>query len=412
MTYGCIGEHLKHSFSKEIHNLIADYDYSIKEIPKNEVDSFMKAADFTAINVTIPYKETVIPYLDFIDDSAKLIGAVNTIVKKDGKLYGYNTDFFGMSMLANYANISFLGKKVLILGTGGTSKTAYAVAKAEGAAEVIKVSRNKNDDSVLYSEVYEKNADAQIIINTTPVGMFPEIFNVPIDIDRFPNLVGVIDAIYNPLSTPLVLHAKKKNIPAIGGLFMLVAQAVRASEIFLDTKYPEHLINDIYKKIEKEKKNIVLIGMPASGKTTVGRILSQNLSRKLIDSDEEIELSESRSIPKIFEDDGESRFRDIESDIIKKISAIGSAVIATGGGVVLREENINALKENGKVYFIDRPLDMLIPTFDRPTASSKDAITKRYNERYDVYRSAADTIIDANCSKEEVAQAILNDFLS
>ncbi len=411
MKYGCIGEHLKHSFSKEIHGHIADYDYTIKEIPKDGIDAFMKAAKFTAINVTIPYKETVIPYLAYIDESAKLIGAVNTIVNKNGKLYGYNTDFYGMSMLASHAKISFSGKKVLILGTGGTSKTAYAVAKAHGAEKIIKASRKASDDAVLYSDIYKYHTDAQIIINTTPVGMFPNNYEIPIDIKLFPNLTGVLDAVYNPLRTPLILEAQKLGIPAEGGLYMLVAQGVRASEIFLDTKYSDNLLDEIYSKILSEKENIILIGMPASGKTTVSKILKEKLARAIFDSDEEIEKFTKRTIPDIFEKDGEASFRDIESDMIKNIAKCNSSVIATGGGVVLRCENTDALRENGKIYFLDRPLELLIPTSDRPTASSKEAIKARYSERISIYRSSADVIIPSNSTPEEAAEKIIKDFL-
>ncbi len=412
MKYGCIGEHLKHSFSKEIHALIADYDYVINEIPKDDVDAFMKNADFAAINVTIPYKETVIPYLYHIDEGARLIGAVNTIVNRGGKLFGYNTDFYGMSMLASRIGISFEGKKVLILGTGGTSKTAHAVAKANGAKEIIKVSRKEGNESILYTDVYKYHTDAHIIINTTPVGMFPNICNKPIELRRFPNLIGVIDAVYNPLRTPLILEAKELGIPADGGLYMLVAQGVRASEIFLDTKYDDTLLDEVYSKIEKQKENIVLIGMPASGKSTIGKIIADKLSRKLLDTDSEIEKNTQKTIPDIFRESGENAFRDLESDTVNEVSKLSAVVISTGGGAVLRKENTHSLRKNGRIYFLDRSPELLIPTSDRPTAGTRDAIMKRYTERIDIYRSSADVIIDGNLTPEAVAQKILEDFLS
>ena len=410
MKYGCIGEHLKHSFSKEIHSYIGDYEYEIKELEKDEVDSFMKEADFLAINVTIPYKQTVIPYLYYIDESAKLIGAVNTIVNKNGKLYGYNTDFFGMKRLAEYAEIDFKGKKVLILGTGGTSKTAYAVAKSCDAKEIVKVSRNESKEAVLYTDVYKKHSDAEIIINTTPVGMFPNIFDKPIEIDKFPNLCGVIDAIYNPQNTPLILEAKKRKIKAIGGLFMLVAQGIRASEYFLDKKYDEELFEEVFSKIEREKRNIVLIGMPASGKTTIGKVLKDTLSKELIDTDDLIAEGAKKTIPEIFSECGEEKFRDMETEVIKKVSALSGVIISTGGGAILREENVKALKENGKLFFIDRPLELLIPTKDRPTASDKESIEKRFKERYDLYLSAADSTIDARASIADIAKNIIENL--
>lgn len=411
MKYGCIGERLGHSFSKEIHSLIADYDYRLKELAPDEVEPFMKKADFLAINVTIPYKEKVIPYLYHVDEDAKLIGAVNTIVNRDGKLYGYNTDFYGMSELAGHAGISFDGKKVLILGTGGTSKTAYAVAMAHGAREVLKASRTPSETAISYTDVYKYHTDSEIIINTTPVGMYPNIFNKPIELSKFHSLIGVLDAVYNPLNTPLILEAKKLGVCAEGGLYMLVAQGVRASEIFTDTKYDDSVLDSVYAKILADKQNVVLIGMPASGKTTVGKILAQKLGRRLVDTDEVIVDKHGKEIPDIFAEVGEGGFRDFESCAISEISAFGSSVIATGGGAVLRRENVDALSENGKIYFIDRPLDMLIPTDDRPTASTKEAIEKRYGERYGIYRASADVTVDGSHSASEVAEEILTDFL-
>ena len=411
MKYGCIGEHLGHSFSKEIHALIADYDYEIRELAPEALEPFMKAAEFSAINVTIPYKEKVIPYLSHIDESARLIGAVNTVVNKSGKLFGYNTDFSGMTKLAEHARISFFGKKVLILGTGGTSKTAYAVAVAHGAREVIKASRTPINDAVSYTDVYKYHTDAEIIINTTPVGMYPGIFEKPIDISAFSNLSGVLDAIYNPLNTPLVLEAKRRGICAEGGLYMLVAQGIRASEIFLNTEYSGKLLDSVYEKIKTDKENVVLIGMPSSGKTTVGKLVAKKLGRRFTDTDDLIKSRCGKEISQIFDEVGEKGFRDFESNAIKEISALGKSVIATGGGSVLSGENVSALSENGKIYFIDRPIDMLIPTADRPTASSIEAIRKIYAERYELYLSSADVRIDGSLTPDEVADRIIADFL-
>lgn len=410
MKYGCIGEHLKHSFSKEIHNALTDYEYEICEVEKNDLDDFMIRRDFTAINVTIPYKESVIPHMYYIDDKAKKIGAVNTVVNKDGKLYGYNTDFFGMESLIKHAGVEIFGKKVVILGTGGTSKTAYAVSSFLGAREIIKVSRSSGEDSVSYSELYEKHSDAEIIINTTPVGMFPNIFDSPIDISNFKDLCGVIDAVYNPINTALILEAKKRNVSAEGGLYMLVAQAVMASEIFTDKKYSDTVIEKIYRKIIHEKENIVLIGMPASGKSTVGKRLANIYNRTFIDTDLLIEERTGRKISKIFEEDGESFFRSLENEIIKEVSAKTEAVIATGGGAVLNRDNIFNLKKNGKIYFIDRPLSALVPTSDRPLALSHEEIRKRFEERYDIYLSSADEVVNADSSVEDTVEKIKRSF--
>ena len=412
MKYGCIGEHLTHSFSKEIHSHIASYDYEICELRPDEVDGFMTKRDFLAINVTIPYKETVIPYLSYVDESARLIGAVNTIVNKDGKLFGYNTDFYGMDSLLKRTEIELEGKKVLILGSGGTAKTAFAVATASNAREIVKVSRKSSKDTVLYTDVYKLHTDAEIIINTTPVGMFPNNYNKPIDISKFPNLLGVLDAIYNPNSTELILDAKARGIKASGGLYMLVMQGIKASEYFLDTKYDIALADEVYSKIEAEKKNVVLIGMPASGKSTVGKLIAERLSRVFTDTDDMIVTEAKSSISEIFDTYGEAVFRDIESEAVKKASIQSSLVIATGGGAVLRKENLDALKQNGKIYFLDRPLDMLIPTDDRPTASTREAIEKRYSERYSIYCESADKIIDASATPDIIADKIISDFLS
>ncbi len=410
MKYGCIGEHLGHSFSKEIHNALAPYEYEIKEIPKDELNAFMEKHDFIAINVTIPYKEPVIPHLSYISEKAKAIGAVNTIVNRDGKLYGYNTDFYGMSKLIERMELDLNGKKVAVLGSGGTSKTAFAVATHMGAKKVIKVSRSGKDGSATYDELYREHSDTEIIINTTPVGMYPNPDGMPVELDRLSSVSGIVDAVYNPLRTKLVSEGLKRGIPSEGGLYMLVAQAVRASEIFLDTKYTEEDTERVYKKVLSEKENIVLVGMPSSGKTTVGNIIAKELGRKLIDTDEEIVKSENKEISDIFAELSEAGFRDIEERIIHdKVLSLGGAVISTGGGAILRGSNVDALKQNGRLYFLDRPLSMLMPTSDRPTASSAEDIKKRYGERYCIYQNVSDVKIDGSRSPYDVAQDIIRE---
>ena len=412
MRYGLLGEVLGHSFSKSIHNTLGDYSYDLIEVKKDELDAFIGAKDFAGLNVTIPYKESVIPYLDHIDEAAKNIGAVNTIVNRDGKLYGYNTDFYGMSRLISHAKISLAGMKVIILGTGGTSKTAKAVAKSLGAREILRVSRSCGEDVITYDELYQSHTDADVLINTTPVGMHPNSDKAPVEIDRFPCLVGVIDAIYNPLRTPLIVEAKKRKIKAEGGLYMLVAQAVRASEIFLNTRYDECVVDKIWRRMIREKENIVLIGMPASGKSTVGKILEKKLGKRLVDTDKVIEMRAHKSITRIFEDEGEGYFRDLEAAVIKELSCETGMIIATGGGSVLRSESVDNLKKNGRLYFVDRPLSKLIPTASRPLANNTDAIEKRYNERYGIYSSVCDLRIDSNTSAPMTADKIIADFYS
>ena len=406
MNYGCIGEHLSHSFSKEIHNLLADYPYEIREVAREALDAFMTERDFSGINVTIPYKELVIPHLYYIDDAAKQIGAVNTVVNRGGKLYGYNTDFYGMSELISHAGVEIRGKNVAILGTGGTSKTAHSVCEALGAEKIITVSRRVSEATIDYCELHRRADEIDVIINTTPVGMYPNIYASPVELERFTRLSGVIDAIYNPLHSVLVSEAKKRGIASEGGLYMLVAQAVRASEIFLDKKYQDGTQDLVYEATLKSKENIVLIGMPASGKSTVGGLLSERLGRNFIDTDELIVERASMPITEIFKSHGETAFRDMESDAVREVSKSSSLVIATGGGAILRNENVEALKQNGRLFFLDRPLEKLVPTDTRPLASDLEAIKKRYKERYSRYISVADEIIDCDATPNTIAEKI------
>ena len=410
MKYGLIGERLGHSFSKEVHGMLSDYEYEIREIERDELDGFMRRADFKAINVTIPYKEAVIPYLSYISEEAKLIGSVNTVVNRDGKLYGYNTDFLGMTALINKMRLSIAGKKTVILGTGGTAKTATAVAKHLGADPIITVSRTKRDGVIDYAELYREHTDAEIVINTTPVGMYPDNFSSPIDVTRFTDLKGVIDAVYNPIRTALVVDALEMGVKAEGGLYMLVAQAVYASEIFLGVKYPLEKLNKIYNKIRRKKENIVLIGMPASGKSTVSRLIANELSREVLDTDAMVTEAHGKSIPEIFEAEGEAAFRQYETTEVANASLQNNRVIATGGGVILNHDNVKMLKQNGVLFFIDRPYNKLLPTVDRPLASSVEDIKKRYDERYGIYRASADHIIDADDTPVAVVRKITGVF--
>ncbi|MEE0969804.1 MAG: shikimate kinase [Clostridia bacterium] len=410
MKYGCIGEKLGHSFSKDIHGAIAPYEYELCEIRKDKLSDYMEKMEFSAINVTIPYKEQVIPFLSEISDKARLIGAVNTVVNRDGKLFGYNTDFYGMSSLIEHMGLSLDGKKVAILGSGGTSKTAYAVAKEMKASEIVRVSRSGKDGAVTYDELYRVHCDSEIIINTTPCGMYPNPDGIPLDLDKMPCVKGIVDAVYNPLRTRLVSEGLKRGISASGGLYMLVAQAVRASEIFLDKEYPTGTTDDIYKKILSEKENIILVGMPGCGKTTVGELIARELGRTVIDTDSEIISREEKEISDIFAEIGESGFRDIEAEVIKdRALSVSGAVISTGGGAILRESNVDALRQNGRLYFIDRPLEALIPTDDRPTANTAEAIKKRYEERYPTYLKVCDIRIDGSKTPNLVADDIIRE---
>ncbi len=410
MIYGCIAEKLGHSFSKDIHNRLFDYSYELCEVPKDELDAFMRKKDFKAINVTIPYKESVIPYLDWISDTAKMIGAVNTIVNEDGYLRGYNTDFSGLSALINRNGIELKGKKVLILGSGGTSKTALAVSKSMECSSVYRVSRDGKEDCITYSEAKEKHRDAEVIINTTPVGMYPKIGFSPIDLEDYPRVDAVIDAVYNPLRSKLVYDARKKGINAVGGLYMLVAQAAVAAEKFIDTEVPVSEIDRVYGELVRLKENIVLTGMPGSGKSTIGKLLAKELGRVFIDTDEEIVKRINKPIPQIFAEEGEVAFRKLETEVIIELSSVQSAVIATGGGAILNSLNIEMLGENGRIYFIDRNIENIVATSDRPLSSNRADLEKRYRERYPLYTSRCDRHIRIGNDAQENMQMIKKDF--
>ena len=407
MEYGLIGEHLSHSFSKNIHEKLAPYTYELHELRPDELDSFMRSKEFKGINVTIPYKQAVIPYLDEISGQARSIGAVNTIVNRNGKLCGFNTDYFGMKSMIERPGIEPAGKKVLILGTGGTSKTAYAVVTDMGASEVLKVSRTAKEGWPTYEEAYEKHADAEIIINTTPCGMYPDIDDCPVDLSRFQNLCGVIDAIYNPLRTVLILEAQKRGIPAEGGLYMLVVQAVYAAELFADRKITGEKCNQVFTEILNAKRNIVLSGMSLAGKTTLGTLLSERLGRKLEDTDQMIIRREQRSITEIFATDGEQYFRDRETEMTRILAPQTGLVIATGGGAVLRPENVDALKKNGCIIFLDRPFDQILPADDRPLANTKEKVAALLKKRYPIYKAVCDDSITNDLTPEEGIARIL-----
>ena len=408
MKYGLIGEKLGHSFSKIIHEKIADYTYELKEIPKENLDSFMIEKDFSCINVTIPYKETVMPYLDYIDSAAERMGAVNTIVNRDGKLYGYNTDFYGMKLMIEKNGFDLKNSKVLILGSGGTAKTSKAVSEALGAREIITVSRS---GEVNYDNVVTLHSDADFIINTTPCGMYPDNDGYAIDPALFPCLKGIIDAVYNPLKTTLIQKGEELRIKGVTGLYMLVAQAVLAYEKFMDKSLDtEKITDEIYSEIIREKQNIVLIGMPGSGKSTIGKELAEKLGRCFIDTDDII-TEKHGVIGDIFASKGEEYFRDIETQAVKETAKKSGIVIATGGGAILRTENVTALKQNGVIFFLNRPLEDIVPTSDRPLSSDAESLRKRFEERYPVYKATGDFEIAINGNIENAVNKIMECIL-
>ena len=403
MKYAVIGEKLGHSFSKVIHEHFAPYKYDIVEVSPDDFDAFMTKRDFSGINVTIPYKQRVMEYLSYIDPMAQEIGAVNTVVNRDGKLYGYNTDFGGLKKLILRQGFDFTDQKVLILGSGGTSKTAFAVSKALGAASVLRVSRK---GELTYENVLSLHADADFIINTTPCGMFPNNDAAAISPDGFESLKGVVDVVYNPLETKLVRQAKEKGIDGCCGLYMLVSQAVLASEIFLDTSYDESVYEDTYRFVLSKKQNIVLTGMPGSGKSTIGKALSEKLGKEFVDTDELIINNEKMPISEIFARHGESYFRFAETEAIKEASAKSGFVIATGGGAVLKKENVDYLRSNGKIFFLNRPIEDILPTDDRPLSSTRADLQKRFDERYPIYQETADEEIFVDGKVENAVRRI------
>lgn len=390
--YGCIGKKLTHSFSKEIHAKLADYEYELIELNEDEIEPFFAEKNFEAINVTIPYKQTVIPYLDSISDIARKIGAVNTIVNKNGKLYGYNTDYYGMKSLIEKIGIEIKDKKVLILGTGGTSKTAQVVAKALGAREILTVSRSARENCITYEEALTRHSDAQVIINTTPSGMYPDCDSKPLDISCFNSAEGVVDAVYNPLRTNLVSAAKEKGIKAEGGLYMLVMQAVEAVKKFLDTEIPKSVADEVFSSIFSAKENVVLTGMPGCGKSTIGNLINIE-GFEFVDTDKEIEKRCNCTIKELINSKGEKYFRDLETEVIRDVSSQSSLIISTGGGAILREENVKCLKRNGKLFFINSDLKRLQATDDRPLSDTYEKLARLYSERMGIYTSTADVIV-------------------
>lgn len=409
MKYGLIGEHLGHSFSKEIHEMLGKYTYEICEIAKDNLDSFMKEKTFKAINVTIPYKQQVIPYLDFIDDKAQSIGAVNTIVNKNNKLYGYNTDYYGLKSLIQTNDIDVKNKKVLLLGNGGTSKTARTVLKDLQAREIIIVDINKDENVITYDDALKYHTDSEIIVNTTPCGMYPDNDGCIVDIELFKNLEAVVDVVYNPIRTAIVSNSLNKGIKAVSGLYMLVAQAVYAAGIFLDEKILEKEIDRIYNIIKKQKENIVLIGMPSSGKSTIGIEIAKLLNKEYIDTDSLIEEKINMPISSFLTKENEDEFRDIEEEIIKNVSKLNNKIISTGGGVIKSNINIKRLKQNAIIVFIDRSLDKLLTTSSRPLSSNKTDLENLYHQRYNIYKSSSDIIVDNNGTLEDTINEIINE---
>lgn len=384
MKCGLLGEKLGHSYSPQIHGQLADYDYTLFEKNADELKYFLKNGDFSGLNVTIPYKKAVIPYLDDLSPVARRLGAVNTIVRReDGTLIGHNSDYFGFRSMVEKSGLDTAGKKVLVLGSGGASNTAVAVLEELGA-NVIVISRSGENN---YENLH-LHADARIIVNATPVGMYPKVGLSPIDISLFPKLEGVLDIVYNPARTQLLLDAENRGLITMNGLWMLVAQAKESAEWFTGTRISDEKIAEIHQKLKNQMENIILIGMPGSGKSTIGNKLSAVLGRELVDADAEIVKTAGMSIPDIFARQGESGFRAIETKVLSELGKRSGLIIATGGGCVTKPENYPLLHQNGTIFWLKRSIDQL-PTDGRPLSQS-GKLTEMYQMRKPMYEAFAD----------------------
>lgn len=407
--YGLIGEKLSHSFSAPIHEKLGGYPYELIPLAREELDGFLRGREFAAINVTIPYKQEVIPYLDEIDSAARDIGAVNTIVNRDGRLCGYNTDFYGFEQTLLRSGIDPAGKNVLILGSGGTCRTVQAVLRYMGAARITVVSRSGREGAVTYDEAVQMQ-DTDIVVNASPAGMYPNTETQAIDLSVFPRLCGVADVVYNPLRTRLLLQAEALGVPCTGGLYMLVAQAKRAAELFLNRELPGERIEEIHRELQLEKANLVLTGMPVSGKSTIGRLAAESLGKHFVDIDAVIEERSGMTIPEIFERFNEAGFREREREAIQALSAENGLVLSTGGGAILDPVNVRNLRHNGIIVFLDRPLELLTVGANRPLAKSREEIEALYRRRYPLYCERCDARIVNDSDMQSALERVLEAF--
>lgn len=399
---GLLGEKLGHSYSPQIHSMLADYEYKLFEKSPEELEAFLKSGEFDGLNVTIPYKKAVMPYCTELSPTAAQIGSVNTIVRRsDGSLYGDNTDAFGFENLIVHNGIEVKGKKALVLGTGGASVTAQAVLKNLGASEVVVISRRGEDN---YENI-TKHRDAEIIANTTPVGMYPNNGKASVDLTQFPKLSGVLDVVYNPARTALLLQAERLGIPCAGGLYMLVSQAKRSCELFTGKSIPDSEIDRIERVLSHQMQNIVIIGMPGSGKTTVSTMLAEKLGRKILDTDTMVAEKAGVTIPEIFAAQGEAGFRRLETEVTAEVGKLSGNIISTGGGVVTVAENYELLHQNGVIVWIERDTNKLARD-GRPISLSSD-LNELYAARLPLYDRFADIKADNNGDINDTVNAIM-----
>ncbi len=403
MKCGLLGRKLGHSYSPQIHGLLGNYSYELFEKEPEQVEEFLLGDDFDGINVTTPYKKTVIPFLDELTPIAKKLGAVNTIVRRSGRLIGHNTDYFGFQQMLAASGLEIYGKKVLVLGSGGASNTAVAVLQ-EAGANVIIISRSGENH---YANL-QLHADAALIVNTTPVGMYPNTDCSPIHLEQFQKLEGVLDVIYNPARTQLIIDAEKRGLVTMNGLLMLVAQAKEASEWFTGQALSATLVSNIHRTLSRQMQNIVLIGMPGCGKSTVGKGLAEITGKRFADADEKIVQLAGKSIPQIFAEDGEDTFRSWETKALAELGKQSGLVIATGGGCVTHSENYPLLHQNGTIFWLQRNLDIL-PTEGRPLSQS-NSLSDLYAVRQPLYKDFADFTVDNNGSMEQTLSAIMEQW--
>lgn len=402
---GLLGRKLGHSYSPQIHSMLANYEYLLYEKEPEELEAFLKSGSFDGLNVTIPYKKSVIPYCDELSETSRKIGSVNTIVRRDdGSLFGDNTDAFGFEALLSHSGISAESKKCLVLGTGGAAVTVCAVLENLGAKEVITISRSGDNN---YENI-AKHSDADIIVNATPVGMYPNNGQSPLDLGMFKNCCGVLDVVYNPARTALLLQAEKLGIPNACGLYMLVAQAKKSSEEFMGSSIAESEIERIEAVLRSQMQNIVIVGMPGSGKSTVANALGKKLNRRVIDSDAELVARAGMEIPEIFEKFGEEHFRELETEVLSELGKLGGVIISTGGGCVTRKENYPLLHQNSTIIWLKRDISRL-PKDGRPISMSSD-LNLLYMMRLPFYECFADIIVNNDGTLEETVSAIMEEL--
>lgn len=402
--FGLLGRKLGHSWSPQIHTLLCGYEYGLHEVEPEDLASFLATTDLAGMNVTIPYKKDVVPFCTELSDAAKAIGSVNTLVRRPDGWYGDNTDYAGFIAMTEQCGVDVKGRKALVFGTGGASLAVLAALRDLGAEPIVSISRSGPDN---YGNL-SRHGDGEILVNTTPLGMYPHTGVSPVDLRDFPACKAVLDVVYNPLRTKLLLDAEAMGIPHAGGLTMLVAQARRSAEQFADASIPASRVSETVKELEGQMENIVLIGMPGSGKSAVGKRLAPVIGRPFIDADEVLVQNAGMTIPEIFATEGEEGFRRRETETLAELGKRSGIILATGGGCVTRAENYPLLHQNGRIFWIQRDL-LNLPTEGRPL-SQQNALSDLYERRKDLYAAFADHIIVSDENFSHSIEKIMEAF--